>query len=85
MTHTVEVAQYKKLSNGQVSLCLRCCGNASTDHWHTMDVSVASDPEKRAASLEPIRAFISQQHDAAIKAEAGALAELGNISQHDHV
>jgi hypothetical protein len=83
MTHTVEVAAYKKLSNGQVAVCLRCCNSPATDHWHTMGVSVAADPVAREASIGSQRVFVSQQHDDALKAEAAAFAELGTVTTHN--
>lgn len=76
MPHTTEIVEYKKLSNGLVAALIRCCGNASTDHWHTMAVSVAADPVTRKASIEPKREFVSQQHEQAILAESGLIEDI---------
>jgi hypothetical protein len=83
LSHTTEIVEYKKISNGQVSCLIRCCGNASTDHWHTMAVSVASDPVARAASLAPQRDFVANQHEQANKAESGMIDEV-NAPPKEH-
>lgn len=76
MAHTTEIVEYKKIANGLVSALIRCCGSASTDHWHTMAVSVAADPVTRAASLAPQRDFVAAQHEAAIQSEAGLIDDV---------
>jgi hypothetical protein len=76
MPHSTEIVEVKKLSNGQVAAKIRCCGDASTDHWHTMAVQVASDPETRKASLDPQRQFVAEQHEHAIKAAEGLLGDV---------
>lgn len=83
MSHTTEIIEYRKVSNGQVAARIRCCGNASTDHWHTMAVSVASDPAARAASLGQQRDFVATQHDQAIQAESGMIDEV-NAEPKEH-
>ena len=82
MTHTVGVAKFEVRSNGQVAFTLRCCGDMSTDHVHTVAVSVASDPVALKASLDPQRAFLATQHQAAIDAQNVALSEIGNVTEH---
>jgi len=74
--HATEIVEVKKLSNGQVAAKIRCCGDASTDHWHTMAVQVASDLDSRKASLDPIRQFVAEQHEHAIKAADGLLGDV---------
>ncbi len=76
MSHTTEIVEYKKVANGLVAALIRCCGNASTDHWHTMAVSVAADPVTRAASIAPQRDFVAAQHEQAIQAEAGLIDDV---------
>lgn len=80
--HTTEIVEFKKLSSGQMSALIRCCGNASTDHWHTMAVEVAGDPTSRKASLGEARETIAIQHEAAIQAESGLLDEVGVSQEH---
>jgi len=74
--HTTEIVEAKKLSNGLVAAKIRCCGDASTDHWHTMAVQVASDPDARKASLDPQRQFVADQHEAALRAADELVGEV---------
>lgn len=76
MAHTTEIAEFKKLNNGQVAALIRCCGSASTDHWHTMAVSVAADPIQRAVSLSIARDFVAAQHEASLQAESGLIDDV---------
>lgn len=76
MAHTTEIVEYKKLSNGLVAALIRCCGNASTDHWHTMAVQIASDPVARKASLDPKREFVAAQHEHALLSESGLIEDI---------
>lgn len=76
MPHATEIVEVKKLSNGQVAAKIRCCGDASTDHWHTMAVQVASDPDSRKASIDPVRQFVADQHEHAINAADGLLGDV---------
>jgi hypothetical protein len=34
--HVVAAVEVKELSNGEIAVCLRCCGNPATDHWHSV-------------------------------------------------
>lgn len=83
MAHTVEVVKYEKLSNGQVAMTLRCCGDQSTDHVHTMAVSVASNVASLKASLDPQRVFLANQHQSALDTQVVAMGEIGNVTTHD--
>lgn len=82
MTHTTEVVEYKKLSNGQFAVIIRCCGNASTDWSHTMAAEVASDSTRRTASLDTARGACSALHQHALDAEAALLSEMGATQDH---
>jgi hypothetical protein len=82
MPHTTQIVESRLLSNGQISVCIRCCGDKSTDHWHDMAVEVASDPEKRKASLDPQRQFVANQHEHATKAAESIVGELGIPQEH---
>ena len=81
MTHTTEIVAYKKLSNGQYSYCIRCCGNASTDSWHTMDA--ATDPTSRAASISAARVRVATEHEATTQAETEIVEEMGKTAEHE--
>lgn len=75
--HTTEVVATQKLNNGQIAFCIRCCGNPSTDHWHTMAAPVAADPDKRKASVDEQHTFCAQQHADMEKAVADTILEIG--------
>lgn len=77
MAHTTEVVATQTLNNGQISFCIRCCGNPSTDHWHTMAATVAGDPEKRKASVNEQHDFCANQHALMQKAVADSVLEIG--------
>ena len=36
MSHTATIQEVKQLGDGAVSVRIRCCGDATTDSWHTM-------------------------------------------------
>lgn len=80
MPHTTEIVEYKKLSNGQFSVLIRCCGNSSTDHWHTM--AFVADPIQREQNLNAEREKVAMEHEAAITGEAAALGLMGNKQEH---
>lgn len=82
MAHSTEVVEYKKLSNGQFSVKIRCCGNASTDWTHTMAADVAADSVKRATSIDAARVNASNLHEKAMLAENALLDEMGKVVVH---
>lgn len=77
MKHTTEVVEYKKLSNGQFAICVRCCGNAGTDSRQTMVASVMAVKKQRDALIKKLRARVSEEHELALKAEAAAVELMG--------
>lgn len=80
MAHVTEVVATQKLNNGQIAFCIRCCGNPSTDHWHTMPASVAADPDERKESLDVQHDFCAQQHAQMEKATVDTILEIGTDS-----
>jgi hypothetical protein len=80
MAHVTEIVATQKLNNGQVSVCIRCCGNPSTDHWHTMTHDVLGDTEKRKASVEQYHDFTARQHANMEKAASEMVLEIGTES-----
>jgi len=80
MSHSTEIIEYKKLSNGQFAVRIRCCGNESTDHWHTM--VFLHDPVERAANLEKIKQLVADQHEAARQTESEFIGKMGEVTKH---
>lgn len=82
MAHSTEIVEYKKLNDENVAFLIRCCGNASTDHWHGMHISVAADATRRKESLDRERQSTADRHELAIKSEEGALDHIGDVQDH---
>jgi len=77
MKHTTEIAAFKKVSNGEFSFCIRCCGNPSTDSWHMMAAAVLADPKKKKKSIEEAKARVAKEHEQAVKAEEASVELMG--------
>ena len=77
MSHTTELVGYKKLSNGQFAVCIRCCGNPASDSWHAMAASVMAVKKQRDASIKKQRVRVSEEHENSLKAEAAAVELMG--------
>lgn len=100
MTHTTEIVEYKKLSDSEFAVLIRCCDPCAECkdhaeinyqcktchlHWHTMHSSVVVDPVKMNVSIQWARDLAATNHDASIQAEARIKAMIGNQIQHDKV
>lgn len=84
MSHITEVVAIQKLNNGQISVCVRCCGNPSTDHWHTMAAEVCGDTNRKQESIAFAHKYCAEQHAFMDKAMAEAVLEIGTLKQeHD--
>ena len=79
MAHTTEIVEFKKISNGQFSYLIRCCGDQSTDHWHTLGVNVAD----RIASLQVAREYVAAQHEKSLEITNEAATLAGQTVTHD--
>lgn len=70
MTHKAQAIEHKQISDSGISVRVRCCGDASTDSWHTiMDVSSLTSDELD----ERIAGWLSDkeaQHEKVLKAQA---------------
>lgn len=82
MAHETEVVAYKKLSDGQFSVCVRCCGDEIHDSWHTVDATIMLDPVKYSASLDAHRDRVATNHEVAIQAEEIAKKLVGQKKAH---
>jgi hypothetical protein len=83
MRHQTEIVEYKKLSNGQFSFCIRCCGNADTDTRQTMAASIVAVKKQRNALIKKMRMRVSEEHEKSVKAEAAALEVMGEKEEHE--
>jgi len=83
MSHETEIVKFEKLSNGQFSITIRCCGNASTDYTHAMDAGVLANPEKKQNSITDARLRVSMQHDKVQQAEQALIELAGETVKHE--
>lgn len=80
MAHVTEIVEYKKLSDSEFAVLIRCCDGHL--HWHTMHSSVVNEEAKLQESVEWARNLAAANHDAALQAEK-ALKELtGSKKEH---
>ena len=82
MPHITDIVKYEKLSNGQVSIVVRCCGNAHTDYSHVMAVEVAANSETLKASINGARERCAVLHQQAQDSETNMMEHLGQQVQH---
>lgn len=59
MKHDPGVVEVKEINDEQVAYRIRCCGEASTDSWHTMSVH-----EDHADLLNAAKARVQKTHEA---------------------
>ncbi len=79
MTHNTEIVAWERINNGQHRIKIRCCGDAGTDHWHTMNVMTPDgkpvDATQRDANIQKARDFVQKQHEE-IQRHAQAMLDL---------
>lgn len=80
MAHTTEIIEYRKLSDCEFAVCIKCCDDHL--HWHTMHSSVVNDDGKLSGSLELARGLAAENHEAAIQAEVKIKSMIGAKAQH---
>lgn len=80
--HNVAVVEKKKISDGSISVRLRCCGDDLTDSWHTLQLTHeahnpdedggvhACTPEEVQAWLDGRKAWVVKLHAANQQADA---------------
>lgn len=83
MKHETEIVAYRKVSNGKFAVCIRCCGNAGTDSWHTMASKVLASPKARKESIKNARARVAKEHEDAFKAEEASIELMSTKEEHE--
>lgn len=76
MSHETKILDYKKLSNGQFSVLIQCCGDHAS--WHTMAATV--DVEDFVSKA---RARVAAEHEAANVAQQKLEGIVASIQKHD--
>jgi hypothetical protein len=67
--HKTSIVAYRKLSNGQFAVLVRCCSDAGSDSWLTVAAEVAANPSRLKISLGGHHASVADLHDASQRAE----------------
>lgn len=67
--HSVEILEYRKLSDGQFAALARCCGDDMHRSWHTMGSPVICDQSKLNDSISWFVNRVASQHEAALQAD----------------
>jgi len=62
MAHTTEIINVQHLADTQVAVTLRCCGDATTDSAHTIDVNVDQTDADRQAWLDERHTHVQGLH-----------------------
>ena len=81
--HTVEITNHKQLSNGQLAVLGRCCGDDSTQSWHTMASAVVTDPTKLQDSLNWFHNRVATEHEAMIQSKVIVANLIGTSTKID--
>ncbi len=80
--HNVAVVEKKKIADGSISVRLRCCGDESSDSWHTLQLTHearnpdeeggvhACAPEEVQAWLDGRKVVVANLHEAHLQADA---------------
>ncbi len=80
--HNVAVVDRKPVADGSISVRLRCCGNESTDSWHTLQLTHEAHnpdedggvhsctPEEVQAWLDGRKTVVANLHAANQQADA---------------
>lgn len=69
-SHTVEIVDYRQLSDGQFAVAIRCCGNKMHTSWHTMVAEVVNDSARMETSILEQFQRVAALHEAALKSHA---------------
>ena len=68
--HTQTVIEKKLLTNGQISVLIRCCADERHQSWHTLGVTPSTTSDTINAWLEGRKAAVQAQHEAMLAAAA---------------
>ena len=95
MPHQTQIVEYRKLSDSEFAVLIRCCGECEQCkspasggkctchlHWHTMHASVINDPARLEGSLSWAHSSAAQNHAAAVRAQAALEEAIGAVISH---
>ena len=63
MDHTTEVVETKQVADSMIAVKIRCCGDASTDSWHSLETSSQQTDEERQAWLDERLLQVQATHE----------------------
>lgn len=70
MTHAAKQIHIKELSDGAIAVHMRCCGDESTDQWHTLYVKPETTEREISDFLAYAKTSCERMHAARCKARA---------------
>lgn len=82
MSHITELIEYKQVADELHAVLIRCCGDTSTDSWHTMHSSVVNDERARLDSMLKAHIRVATSHKAAQIAATSLIGMKGNTVEH---
>lgn len=68
--HSAKVVYTKHESDGAIAVLMRCCGDKTTDQWHTLYVKPETADQEIQAFVASARSRCEQQHGARDRIEA---------------
>jgi hypothetical protein len=77
-THTPEIVETKELTDDQVAYLIRCCGDPSTDSWHTISVLCPNHEEQ----LVDRKATVAAKHEAKVAWRQKRQADANDLAAH---
>jgi len=68
--HAAKPILVKHDADGAISVLVRCCGDASTDQWHTLYVKASTSSEEVKEFVGYAKSRCEAQHGARMRARA---------------
>lgn len=68
--HKAKQIHLKDLGDGAISVLMRCCGDSSTDQWHTLYVKAETTEQEIQDFLAYAQSCCEKQHGARERARA---------------
>jgi hypothetical protein len=81
--HTIELLNYKQLSNGQLAVLARCCGDDVQRSWHTIATEVIADDTKFQNSMNWFYQRVASEHQTSLQANGVIASMIGTKTKVD--
>lgn len=70
MAHEAKQVHLKDVGDGAIAVLMRCCGDSSTDQWHTLYVRADTPDQEIQDWLASVKLSCEQQHASRDRARA---------------